>query len=222
MELSPELLISAYAQGLFPMAQSKESPDVEWICPRLRGQISIKDMHIPKRLAKSVRQMKLTGAPYEIKINAAFSQVIENCAKCTAQREATWINQEIISAFTKLHELGLAHSVECWQRDKLAGGLYGLALGGAFFGESMFSLQRDASKVALVHLVARLHYAQFDILDIQFINDHLLQFGAYEIVHQKYMKRLEFALQKRCNFERSDVNEKTLIEHYFRIRNSAP
>jgi leucyl/phenylalanyl-tRNA--protein transferase len=216
--LTPEILLVAYSQGLFPMAQGKDSPYVDWVCPKERGQLSITQMHIPKRLAKSVRQMKLKGEPYEIRVNTSFSRVIEECATETGERPETWINQEILDVFSVLHNLGHAHSLECWQGDELVGGLYGLAIGAAFFGESMFSVQRDASKAALVHLAARLHHAKFEILDTQFVNDHLQQFGVYEVPHEEYLQTLEPALRKRRVFDFSDVSEAELIADYFAMR----
>ncbi len=218
IKLTPEILLAAYSQGLFPMAQSKDSPLVDWICPSERGQLSITQMHIPKRLAKSVRQMKLKGEPYEVRVNTSFSRVIEECAVESEKRPETWINQEILEAFSKLHDLGYAHSLECWQGGELVGGLYGLAIGAAFFGESMFSKQRDASKAALVHLAARLHHAKFEILDTQFVNDHLQQFGVYEMPHQEYLQALEPALCKRRAFNFNDVSEKQMIGNYFTMR----
>ncbi len=213
--LTPEILLAAYSQGLFPMADSANSQYVHWFCPEKRGQISIPDMHIPRSLKKSVRQMKIKGQPYEIRINADFKGVIESCAAVTDGRTETWINSQIIEAYCKLHELGYAHSVECWQDDEMVGGLYGIAIGGAFFGESMFSRKTNASKVALVHLVARLYHAGYEILDTQFTNDHLEQFGVYEISHQDYMKLLEPALAKNCVFDFKDITERDLIKLYF-------
>ena len=212
--LTPEILLAAYAQGLFPMAHGANSDYVHWICPELRGQISISEMHVPKRLKKTVRQMKVKGKPYDIRINTDFEYVIRACAEETEERVETWINAQIIEAYCKLHELGHAHSVECWQDNKLVGGLYGIALGAAFFGESMFSHKTDASKIALVHLAARLNYAGYDILDTQFTNPHLEQFGVYEISHQDYMARLEPALEKSCVFDFKDIPERDLVEAY--------
>ncbi len=216
--LTPEILLAAYSQGLFPMAQSNDSPYIDWLCPKDRGQLSITHMHIPKRLARSVRQMKLKGNPYEIRVNTSFSRVIEECAIESEKRPNTWINQEIIEVFNALHDLGYAHSLECWQEGDLVGGLYGMAIGAAFFGESMFSKQRDASKAALVHLVARLYHAKFEILDTQFVNDHLQQFGVYEVSHQKYMQHLEPALRKRRMFDFHDTSEADIIKNYFSMR----
>lgn len=200
------------------MASDGKSTHIDWICPKNRGQLSILNMHIPKKLSKSVRNMKLGGKPYEIKVNTAFEQVIHHCAEQTSKRQETWINKEIIDVFTLLHRMGYAHSLECWQNETLCAGLYGLAIGGAFFGESMFSRQRDASKAALVHLVARLHYAGFEILDTQFVNVHLQQFGVYEITHSEYIKALKPALQKECKFDFTPIDEESLIRNYFAMR----
>ncbi|MBI1301291.1 MAG: leucyl/phenylalanyl-tRNA--protein transferase [Alphaproteobacteria bacterium] len=177
--LTADILLAAYTQGLFPMAETADSQRVLWFCPEMRGQISIPDMHVPKRLKKTVRHMRLKSGPYEIFVNRDFEAVIAECAKETFDRPDTWINTQITKAYVDLHEKGHAHSVECWQEGKLVGGLYGVEIGGAFFGESMFSRQSDASKVCLVHLAARLHHAGFLVLDTQFKNDHLKQFGVY-------------------------------------------
>lgn len=212
--MTPELLLSAYMQGLFPMAESGNSPYVQWICPQMRGQLSIENMHVPRRLAKSVRGMKLGGKPYEIYIDRDFRGVIEACAEIEESRNETWINQKIIDAYCKLNEIGYAHSVECYQDGKLVGGLYGVSIGGVFCGESMFSRARDASKVALVHLVARLCRAGYQILDTQFINDHLEQFGVYEIPHEEYMEMLKSALDLECDFTSGDMSERNLVRAY--------
>ncbi|PCJ97020.1 MAG: leucyl/phenylalanyl-tRNA--protein transferase [Zetaproteobacteria bacterium] len=212
--LTPDILLAAYSQGLFPMAQSADNPEIHWFCPEVRGQLSIPDMHIPRRLKKNVRQMKIGGQPYEIRLNTDFKGVMLACANMSDNREETWINAEILTAYCALHVRGYAHSVECWQDNKMVGGLYGIALGGAFFGESMFCLARDASKVALVHLVARLDWAGYKILDTQFINDHLEQFGVHEVPHQVYMKTLEAALHIACKFDSQERLEKDLITQY--------
>ena len=158
--LTPVLLIEAYKQGLFPMAYSGDSPYVHWICPDMRGQLPIEGLHIPKRLKKTVLSNLKRNAPYEIRIDTAFEDVIRACAGNHDGRPETWINEPIIKVYCALRAQGHAHSVECWdvsgEQERLVGGLYGLAIGGAFFGESMFSHARDASKIALVHLVARL------------------------------------------------------------------
>ena len=212
--MTPEILLAAYAQGLFPMADSANSDAVHWFCPEMRGQLSIPDMHIPKRLKKSVRQMKIAGAPYEIFINKDFKAVMKACASTQAGREETWINQKIVDAYCDLHAMGHAHSVETWQEGKLVGGLYGVSLGGAFFGESMFSFVTDASKVALVHLVARLQKTGFKILDTQFTNDHLEQFGVYEVDYHAYIDKLESVMGLECGFENCDISEKALVGLY--------
>lgn len=212
--LTPELLLSAYTQGIFPMAENANTQYVHWVCPEMRGQLSIDNMHVPKRLKKTVRQMKISGCPYEIRINTSFDEVIQACAEETGGRQETWINQKIIEAYCTLHERGHAHSVECWQEGELCGGLYGLAIGGAFFGESMFSRRRDTSKVSLVHLVARLKHAGYEILDTQFINPHLEQFGVYEIPHEEYIEQLEKLLEKPCIFDLTDQTERQLVHDY--------
>lgn len=215
--LTPDILLAAYSQGLFPMAQGADNPDVHWFCPEMRGQLSIPAMHIPRRLRKTVRQMKIVGKPYEIRINTDFEGVMKACAVVTDNRSETWINAEILTAYCALHAKGYAHSVECWQEDKMVGGLYGIALGGAFFGESMFSTARDASKVALVHLVARLSQAGYKILDTQFTNDHLEQFGVYEVPHQDYMEKLEPVLSRACRFDSMDMKESESVARYLEM-----
>ncbi len=196
------------------MADSAKSKDFHWICPEMRGQISIYDMHIPRRLKKNIRRMKINGEAYEIRINSDFCGVISACAEVTESRKETWINEQIKQAYCTLNEEGHAHSVECWQNNVMVGGLYGISIGGVFFGESMFSKVRDASKVALVHLVARLYHAGYKILDTQFTNEHLEQFGVYETPHEKYIKQLEAAIPLSCNFNVSDITEKKLIDNY--------
>ncbi len=214
IDLSPEILLSAYSQGLFPMADNAQSHEINWYCPQMRGQLSISDIHIPRRLKKNLRQMRINGKPYDIRINSDFHHVIKSCALITKNRKETWINDKIINAYHDLHKQGFAHSVECWQNDEMVGGLYGIALGAAFFGESMFSTARDASKIALVHLVARLYHAGFKILDTQFTNDHLTQFGVYELRYEEYMKQLEQALNISCIFNFTDPSESQIITNY--------
>ena len=184
-ELTPELLLAAYQRGVFPMADPEAEDQIHWYAPDPRGIMPIEQFHVPKTLAQLVRQER-----FEVTSDRSFRAVMRGCA----DRETTWISQEIIDAYTALHERGYAHSVECWQDDQLAGGLYGVAVKGAFFGESMFYRVRDASKVALVHLVRRLHRGGFHLLDTQFVTDHLRQFGAKEIPRAIYEKRLARAL----------------------------
>ena len=205
--LTPELILEAYRQGLFPMAYNSGAPYVHWICPEMRGQLPIKNLHIPRRLKKTIRR----GA-YEIKINTAFEDVIRQCAEPQENRPETWINESIMNVFCQLHTRGDAHSVEYWQEGQLTGGVYGLAIGGAFFGESMFSHTRDASKIALVHLTARLHSGGFTLLDTQFVNDHLQQFGAYEIPYEEYKSVLNKALQVKGNFLLEGKSEAEILD----------
>lgn len=187
--LTPELLLAAYTQGMFPMARSREAREVEWFSPELRGVIPLEGFHIPKSLAKFMRKN-----PYRISMNENFSGVIAACANAPRDKDGTWINDEIIRTYTELHALGHAHSVEVWQEDALVGGLYGVSIGRAFFGESMFSTAPNASKVALVHLVEWLRCKNYALLDTQYVNDHLLQFGVIEIPRVEYMEKLENAL----------------------------
>ena len=213
--LTSELLLAAYTQGLFPMAERVDSPYVRWICPELRGQLPIENLYISRSLKKTV----LRGE-YYIRINTDFYQVIDSCAKRKPARPESWINAPIRDAFCKLHDEGYAHSVECWRQDSLVGGLYGLAQGGAFFGESMFSEETDASKICLVHLAARLWHAGFTLLDTQFINPHLQQFGVYEIPYKDYMLKLGDALKKSCDFVEYSGSEASLVQDYFEKRNA--
>ncbi len=188
-EITPELLLRAYRAGLFPMAESREGRRLYWLDPELRGILPLEGFHLPRRLLRTV----LSG-PYRVTVNQAFAATIAGCASPAPGREDSWINPEIETLFTTLHRMGHGHSVESWAGDELVGGLYGVALGGAFFGESMFSRARDASKVALVHLVARLRLAGFTLLDTQFITGHLEQFGACEIPRAAYKQRLAEAM----------------------------
>lgn len=211
--LTTELLLQAYKQGLFPMAYSHGSPYIHWICPDMRGQLSIEDIHVSRSLKKTIRQK-----PFDIRVNEAFSDVVLACAKTEKNRPETWINEPIIEAYNILHKDGHAHSVECWQDDKLVGGLYGVSIGGAFFGESMFSQKTNASKVALIHLCARLWKRGYSVLDTQFVNDHLKQFGVFQISHKEYLLKLEPALQIETDFLGSHLCEDEIISEYFQMR----
>ena len=193
--LTPELLLQAYAVGIFPMAESRDDQTLYWIDPEARGVIPLGAFHIPRRLRHTLRHNR-----FEVHVDTAFAEVMEGCAAATRIRPNTWINEEIHALYTTLHEMGRAHSVEVWQDGKLAGGLYGVALGAAFFGESMFTLVRDASKVALVHLVARLAIGGFTLLDTQFLTEHLERFGAIEIPRDAYRAQLAVALQRQAHF----------------------
>jgi leucyl/phenylalanyl-tRNA--protein transferase len=193
-KITAHLLLRAYAAGIFPMAASRNSDSLVWMAPEQRGILPLEGFHVPKRLARTLRNDR-----FRVTVDTAFPEVIRNCAAAPG-RDETWINREIECLYGELHERGDAHSVECWHEDKLAGGLYGVVLGGAFFGESMFSVERDASKLALVHLVARLICGGFTLLDAQFITAHLAQFGAIEISRDDYMLRLEKAIARPARF----------------------
>ena len=194
--LTPQILLGAYASGIFPMAESRHDPDLYWIDPDVRGVIPLTDFHIPRRLRRTLR----SGA-FDIRADADFVGVIRGCAERTRHRPDTWINTEIEGLYNALFDMGFAHSVETWQDGELVGGLYGVALGGAFFGESMFSRARDASKVSLCHLAARLHKSGFTLLDSQFLTEHLRQFGAIEIERSDYKARLSTAIKISAAFQ---------------------
>ncbi|MXP64551.1 leucyl/phenylalanyl-tRNA--protein transferase [Roseomonas sp. M0104] len=189
VEITPDLLLRAYRAGLFPMAESREGRRLYWLDPELRGILPLDGFHLPRRLRRTV----LSGA-FTVTADADFAGVIAGCAAPAPGREDSWINPEIERLFTELHRMGHAHSIEVWSGGELLGGLYGVALSGAFFGESMFSRARDVSKVALVHLVARLRLGGFTLLDTQFITEHLAQFGTVEIPRVEYKRRLDAAL----------------------------
>ena len=194
--LTPQLLLGAYASGIFPMAESRRDDDLYWIDPDTRGVLPLENFHIPRRLRRTLRR-----APYAIHCNRDFRSVVAGCAVRTGGRPETWINAEIERLYGALHDMGFAHSVECWDGATLVGGLYGVALGGAFFGESMFSRTRDASKIALCHLVARLRASGYVLLDTQFVTDHLTRFGVIEIDRAAYKARLADALKLNARFQ---------------------
>ena len=191
--LTPEILLRAYAEGLFPMAERRADPTLYWVSPEKRGVIPLDTFHVPHRLARTVRSGRFT-----VTADQAFSDVMQACAAPAPGREETWINGEILRLYTALHSSGHAHSIECWQAGELVGGLYGVRLGAAFFGESMFSRVRDASKVALVHLVEGLKHGGFILLDTQFITAHLARFGAVEIPRDQYLLKLANALNREA------------------------
>lgn len=194
--LTPQILLRAYAAGIFPMADDANDPEIFWVQPEMRGVLPLDAFHIPKSLAKKVRQ-----APFDIRINTAFRQVIGACAETTTDRERTWINRTIRDLYCQLHGMGHAHSVEAWDDDQLVGGLYGVTLGRAFFGESMFSRKTDASKICLVHLVERLRERGFVLLDTQFTTEHLKRFGAIDVPHDDYEEMLADALAGEAEFD---------------------
>lgn len=191
--VNPELLLQAYAAGYFPMAETQDSEELYWFNPEIRCVLPLEDkhaFHLPRSLAKFLRK-----SPFRITVDTAFAEVIAACANTrTAKRDSTWINSEIAYLYTELARLGHAHSVECWEGNQLVGGLYGVSLGGAFFGESMFSRRTNASKTALAHLVERLKTAGYTLLDAQFENEHLTQFGFRSMEREIYLEKLDAAL----------------------------
>ncbi|MGA2287923.1 leucyl/phenylalanyl-tRNA--protein transferase [Bradyrhizobium sp.] len=194
-EITPELLLRAYACGIFPMAESADDPTLFWVEPEMRGVIPLDGFRIASRLKRTVR-----SDTFIVTANRAFKAVIAGCAAPQAGRDETWINKRIRDLYLGLHETGHCHSVEVWQQDQLVGGLYGVSLGRAFFGESMFHHVRDASKVALVHLVARLIEGGFELLDTQYVTDHLRSFGAVEIPRRRYSALLDKAIKGPADF----------------------
>lgn len=191
LELTPELVLRAYAAGVFPMADRRDSPDVYWVDPRRRGILPLDRF----RLSRSLRR-RLLREDYSVRVNTSFEAVLDACA----DRRETWINAAIREVFIEIHLLGHAHSVEIWQEDALVGGLYGLHLGAAFFGESMFSRISDGSKIALAHLIARLRAGGFMLLDTQFTTPHLESLGAISITRLQYQEKLSRALMRRGDF----------------------
>jgi leucyl/phenylalanyl-tRNA--protein transferase len=193
--INPEELLLAYRLGIFPMAESRTAKDVLWVRPHERGILPLDKFHVPKRLARVVRSNR-----FQITANAAFEDVIRACAESQPDRRETWINDAIIDVFVSLNARGFAHSIETWQEGKLVGGLYGLSLGGAFFAESKFSRATDASKVALVHIAARLKAGGYTLLDAQFPNPHLDQFGAITVTEERFQHLLSQALAHPGDF----------------------
>ncbi len=193
--LLPEDILAAYALGYFPMARTRESRDVVWVLPKLRGALPLDQATAPKKLLRLARK-----EPYEIRVNTAFAEVIEACAAPGPGREDTWINDQIIEAYNELHYLDRAHSVECWADGALVGGLYGIEIGGVFCGESMFSRADNASKIAMLHLIARLTIGGFQLLDAQFYTDHLAQFGVAEMADDAYQERLKTLAAAKADF----------------------
>jgi len=193
--LTPDLLLRAYAAGIFPMAEDADDPEVFWVDPDERGVLPLDAFHGSRRLRRTIGQ-----DIFDIRCDGAFEEVVRGCAEPRPERPRTWINDEIVRLYTALFRLGFAHSVESWLEGELVGGLYGVAIGGAFFGESMFSRVSDASKVALAHLVARLRIGRFQLLDTQFVTRHLRQFGAHEIPRALYRRQLAAALEADAYF----------------------
>ncbi len=201
IEITPQVLLKAYSCGIFPMAESADDPALYWIEPQHRGILPLEAAHVPKRLARTIR-----SGQFRVAIDSDYEGVIEGCAAERAGRRSTWINSRIRSLYLDLFRLGHCHTVEVWNGDRLVGGLYGVALGGVFFGESMFSYERDASKVALVHLIGRLIGGGFTLLDTQFVTDHLRQFGTVEIDRDDFHRYLDVALKQTADFMRLPLN----------------
>jgi leucyl/phenylalanyl-tRNA--protein transferase len=199
--LTSEILLRAYAEGLFPMAERRDDPTLFWVSPEQRGIIPLDAFHVSKRLARTVRSDR-----FSVTADYAFADVMHACAEPGPGREETWINDGILELYTALHASGHAHSLECRREGRLVGGLYGVRLGGAFFGESMFSRETDASKVALVHLVARLKLGGFKLLDAQFLTEHLARFGAVEIPRAAYLAKLSEAIAAPAYWPASSGN----------------
>ena len=192
VSFGPAELLECYATGVFPMGEARDAPRVFLVEPEMRGVIPLDGFHVPSRLRRTVR-----GNPFEVRVSTAFEAVLDACAAPAPGREDTWINGPIRGLYLALRDMGHVHSIECWKDGRLAGGLYGVTLGGAFFGESMFSRERDASKVALVHLVGRLRRGGWRLLDAQFQTEHLSQFGAVETPQADYLMLLKAALRAR-------------------------
>lgn len=187
--ITPDVLLRAYSIGMFPMSESADDPEIYWVEPELRGIIPLDTFHVSKSLAKAIKKK-----PFDIRVNTAFTAVMDGCAAEAPDRPTTWINDTIRSLYTTLHQYGHAHSVEAWEGDLLVGGLYGVSLGSAFFGESMFSRRTNASKICLVHLVERLKALGFTLLDTQFTTEHLVTFGAIDVPKKGYQRLLQAAM----------------------------
>jgi leucyl/phenylalanyl-tRNA---protein transferase len=209
IEITPQVLLKAYTCGIFPMAESADDPALYWIEPQHRGILPLDTIHVPRRMKRTLRTTQLT-----VRIDTDIEGVIEGCAASRPGRRSTWINERIRALYCELFDLGHCHTVEVWDRNELVGGLYGVALNGAFFGESMFSYARDASKIALLYLAARLAYGDFKLLDTQFVTDHLRQFGTIELNREEFHRLLETALDTDANFFRlpADASPDTVID----------
>ncbi|MFN4284203.1 MAG: leucyl/phenylalanyl-tRNA--protein transferase [Alphaproteobacteria bacterium] len=204
-DLTPDILLRTYAAGIFPMAESADDPTLFWVDPDKRGVLPLDGFRISRKLQKTLRRN-----PFEIRCDTAYEAVIRACGAARPERPKTWINSEIIRLYSGLFAMGHAHSVESWLDGRLVGGLYGVSIAGAFFGESMFSLETDASKVALCHLIARLRRGGYRLLDTQFVTKHLIGFGAVEIERADYRRELMAALQTRAAFYLGPLDESDL------------
>ena len=215
-KITPNLLIEAYKVGAFPMANNHDDPKIEFFNPDPRGIIPLETFHIPRSLRKLIKK-----GIFKVTYNAAFSSILEGCSQVSRNRPTTWINHEIKTLYNQLFDMGYCHSIEIWCKENIVGGLYGVSIGGAFFGESMFSLKPNASKIALVHLVASLKQEGFVLLDSQFTNKHLAQFGAIDISRENYKKRLRFAINREARFPaRSPELNYVLEPEHFKTQTS--
>ena len=204
--LSSELIIQIYRLGIFPMAKNRFDSKLYFVNPKKRAILPLKKFHVSKSFSSFIKKK-----PFYITVNENFKKVINKCA--TENRTDTWINKTIENQFYNLHKIGVAHSIECWKKNKIVGGIYGVALGGCFFAESMFSTVSNASKFALINLVARLHFLKYTILDVQFINDHLRQFGAFEITQSDFKKKISKCIDHNINFQSLSVNDEDLFNN---------
>ncbi len=204
--LSSELIIQIYKLGIFPMAKNRFDSKIYFVNPKKRALLPIKKFHVSKSFSRFIKKK-----PFYITVNTNFKKVIKKCA--TVNRSDTWINKIIEKQFNNLHEIGVAHSIECWKNNEIVGGIYGVAIGGCFFAESMFSSVSNASKFALINLVARLYFLKYSILDIQFINDHLKQFGAFEITQDLFKKKISEHINHNIDFQSLSVKDEDLFDN---------
>jgi leucyl/phenylalanyl-tRNA--protein transferase len=211
MEVTPTILLKAYASGIFPMAESADDPSIFWVDPTERGILPLDRFHLSRSLAKAIRRKQ-----FELRYDSAFAAVVDGCAEPAPGRQQTWINADIRELYLSLHRLGHAHSVETWKNGHLVGGLYGVSLGGAFFGESMFSRETDAAKVALAFLIERLRRGGYTLLDTQFITSHLERFGAVEVPRARYHELLNEALATEASFQPlgGDASPEALLQAF--------
>ncbi len=199
VEITPQVLLKAYSCGIFPMAESADDNALYWIEPQNRGILPLDELHVPRRLCRTIRQEN-----FEIRVDGDFEGVIAGCAASRPGRTSTWINSRVHQLYSELFRIGNCHTIEVWRDGQMIGGLYGVHLGGAFFGESMFSVERDASKIALIFLAARLIAGGFLLLDTQFVTDHLRQFGTVEVARDQFQVLLDAALDREADFRALD------------------
>ena len=204
--LNSELIIQIYKLGIFPMAKNRFDNKIYFVNPKKRAILPIKNFHVPKSFIRFIKTK-----PFYVTVNTNFTKVVNKCA--TVNRTDTWINKTIENQFNNLHDNGLAHSIECWKNNEIVGGIYGVALGGCFFAESMFSSVSNASKFALINLVARLYFLKYSILDVQFINAHLKQFGAFEITQELFQKKLSRYVNQNINFQSLSIKDEDLFDN---------